>query len=212
MSIKIPIETSARHIHISREDFEFLFGEGAELHYIKELSQPGQYLCEERLTVRGPKGDFANMAILGPFRRETQVELSLTDTRKIGLPGIIRQSGDIADTPGCTLIGPLGELEIKRGVIVAKRHIHMTPEEALALRVHDNDEVFVLTKSYGRALIYADVVLRVNWDFRLAMHVDTDEANAFSSDAEPYGVVVKFFDDNYSTDKWIEDVLSGIHR
>ena len=212
MSIKIPIETSARHIHISREDFEFLFGEGAELHYIKELSQPGQYLCEERLTVRGPKGDFANMAILGPFRRETQVELSLTDTRKIGLPGIIRQSGDIADTPGCTLIGPLGELEIKRGVIVAKRHIHMTPEEALALRVHDNDEVFVLTKSYGRALIYADVGVRVNWDFRLAMHVDTDEANAFSSDAEPYGVVVKFFDDNYSTDKWIEDVLSGIHR
>lgn len=212
MSIKIPIETSARHIHISREDFEFLFGEGAELHYVKELSQPGQYLCEERLTVRGPKGDFANMAILGPFRRETQVELSLTDTRKIGLPGIIRQSGDIADTPGCTLIGPLGELEIKRGVIVAKRHIHMTPEEALALRVHDNDEVFVLTKSYGRALIYADVVVRVNWDFRLAMHVDTDEANAFSSDAEPYGVVVKFFDDNYSTDKWIEDVLSGIHR
>ena len=212
MSIKIPIETSARHIHISREDFEFLFGKGAELHYIKELSQPGQYLCEERLTVRGPKGDFANMAILGPFRRETQVELSLTDTRKIGLPGIIRQSGDIADTPGCTLIGPLGELEIKRGVIVAKRHIHMTPEEALALRVHDNDEVFVLTKSYGRALIYADVVVRVNWDFRLAMHVDTDEANAFSSDAEPYGVVVKFFDDIYSTDKWIEDVLSGIHR
>ena len=212
MSIKIPIETSARHIHISREDFEFLFGEGAELHYVKELSQPGQYLCEERLTVRGPKGDFANMAILGPFRRETQVELSLTDTRKIGLPGIIRQSGDIADTPGCTLIGPLGELEIRRGVIVAKRHIHMTPEEALALRVRDNDEVFVLTKSYGRALIYADVVVRVNWDFRLAMHVDTDEANAFSSDAEPYGVVVKFFDDNYSTDKWIEDVLSGIHR
>ena len=212
MSIKIPIETSARHIHISRKDFEFLFGEGAELHYVKELSQPGQYLCEERLTVRGPKGDFANIAILGPFRRETQVELSLTDTRKIGLPGIIRQSGDIEDTPGCTLIGPLGELEIKRGVIVAKRHIHMTPEEALALRVRDNDEVFVLTKSYGRALIYADVVVRVNWDFRLAMHVDTDEANAFSSDAEPYGVVVKFFDDNYSTDKWIEDVLSGIHR
>lgn len=212
MSIKIPIETSARHIHISRYDFETLFGKGAELHYIKELSQPGQYLCEERLTVKGPKGEFANMAILGPFRKETQVELSLTDTRKIGLPGVIRQSGDIADTPGCTLVGPLGELSIDKGVIVAKRHIHMTPEEALALRVRDNDEVFVLTKSYGRALIYADVVVRVNWSFRLAMHVDTDEANAFSSDAEPYGVVVRFFDDNYSTDKWIEDVLSGIHR
>lgn len=212
MSIKIPIETSARHIHISRDDFEALFGKGAELHYIKELSQPGQYLCKERLTVKGPKGEFANMAILGPFRKETQIELSLTDTRKIGLPGIIRQSGDIENTPGCTLAGPLGEISIDKGVIVAKRHIHMTPEEALALRVRDNDEVFVLTKSYGRALIYADVVVRVNWSYRLAMHVDTDEANAFSSDAEPYGVVVKFFDDNYSTDKWIEDVLSGIHR
>lgn len=212
MSIKIPIETSARHIHISREDFEFLFGKGRELHYIKELSQPGQYLCQERLSVIGPKGTFENMAILGPFRSETQVELSLTDTRKLGIPGAIRQSGDIENTPGCTLRGPLGDLTLHRGVIVAKRHIHMTPDNALALKVHDNDEVFVLTKSYGRALIYADVIVRVNWSFRLAMHVDTDEANAFSSDAEPYGVIVRLFDDNYSTDKWIDEVLSGIHR
>jgi putative phosphotransacetylase len=212
MTTKIPIETSARHIHVSRSDFETLFGKDAELHYVKELSQPGQYLCQERLTVRGPKGDFENMAILGPYRKETQVELSLTDTRKLGLPGIIRQSGDTADTPGCTLIGPMGELEIQKGVIVAKRHIHMTPEDAWALRVRDNDEVFVLTKSYGRALIYADVVVRVHRDFRLAMHVDTDEANAFSSDAEPYGVIVQLFDDNYNTDKWIEELLSGIHR
>lgn len=212
MSVKIPIETSARHIHVSREDFEKLFGEGAELHYVKELSQPGQYLCEERITVKGPKGEFENMAILGPFRKETQVEVSLTDTRKLGLPGMIRQSGDIADTPGCTLCGPLGEIEISRGVIVAKRHIHMTPDEAWSLRVRDNDEVFVLTKSYGRALIYADVVIRVHRDFRLSMHVDTDEANAFSSDAEPYGVIIQLFDDNYNTDKWIEEVLSGIRR
>lgn len=212
MSVKIPIETSARHIHVSRDDFEKLFGEGAELHYVKELSQPGQYLCEERLTVKGPKGEFENIAILGPFRKETQVELSLTDTRKLGIPGVIRQSGDTADTPGCILRGPKGELEISRGVIVAKRHIHMTPDEAWSLRVRDNDEVFVLTKSYGRALIYADVVVRVHRDFRLAMHVDTDEANAFSSDAEPYGVIIQLFDDNYNTDKWIEEVLSGIHR
>lgn len=212
MSVKIPIETSARHIHVSREDFEKLFGKGAELHYKKELSQPGQYLCEERLTVMGPKGSFENMAVLGPFRKETQVELSLTDTRKVGLPGVIRQSGDTEGTPGCTLCGPLGNLEIPKGVIVAKRHIHMTPADALALRVHDNDEVFILTKSYGRALIYADVVVRTSWNYRLAMHVDTDEANAFSSDADPYGVIVRFFDDNYSTDKWIEDVLSGINR
>lgn len=152
------------------------------------------------------------MAILGPFRKETQIELSLTDTRKLGIPGIIRQSGDIEGTPGCILRGPEGELEISRGVIVAKRHIHMTPDNALTLNVRDNDEVFVLTKSYGRALIYADVVVRVSWDYRLAMHVDTDEANAFSSDAEPYGVIIRLFDDNYSTDKWIEEVLSGIHR
>ena len=212
MSVKIPIETSARHIHVSREDFEKLFGEGAELHYTKELSQPGQYLCKERLTVQGPSGKFENMAILGPFRKETQVEVSLTDTRKLGLPGIIRQSGDTEGTPGCTLIGPGGSLEIPKGVIVAKRHIHMTPEDAWSVRVRDNDEVFVLTKSYGRALIYADVVVRVNQNFHLAMHVDTDEANAFSSDAEPYGVIVRLFDDNYNTDKWIEEVLSGIHR
>ena len=212
MSIKIPIETSARHIHVSREDFAFLFGQDAELHYEKELSQPGQYLCRERLTIRGPRDEFSNTAILGPFRSRTQVELSLTDTRKIGVPGVIRQSGDISRTPGCTLCGPLGELEIKEGVIVAKRHIHMTPDQALVLSVRDNDEVFVLTKSYGRTVIYADVVVRVNRSFRLAMHVDTDEANAFSSDAEPYGVIIKLFGSSYDTHKWIEEELSGIHR
>ena len=212
MSIKIPIETSARHIHVSQEDFQLLFGEDAQLHYIKELCQPGQYLCQERLTVKGPKGEYKNMAILGPFRKETQIELSLTDTRKIGLPGLIRQSGDTVGSPGCTLIGPKGELILDHGVIVAKRHIHMTPADAVTLKVKDNDEVFVLTKSFGRALIYADVVVRVDWSYRLAMHVDTDEANAFSNEKEPYGVIVKFFDDNYNTDKWIEDVLSGINR
>lgn len=212
MSTKIPIETSARHIHVSREDFQTLFGKDTELHFIKELSQPGQYLCQERLTVKGPKGQFEGMAILGPFRQETQVELSLTDTRKLGIPGVIRQSGDTQGTPGCILCGPCGELEIPRGVIVAKRHIHMTPAEALTLQVQDNDEVFVLTKSYGRALIYADVVVRVHRSFRLSMHVDTDEANAFSSDAEPYGVIVRLFDDTYNTDKWIDEVLSGINR
>lgn len=213
MSIKIPIETSARHIHISEEDFHKLFGEDAELHFVKELSQPGQYLCKERVSVRGPKDELINMAILGPFRKETQVELSLTDTRKIGVPGVIRQSGDTAGTPGCTLFTEEGkELEIDHGVIVAKRHIHMTPDEALTLRVKDNDEVFVLTKSYGRSLIYADVVVRVSHSFRLAMHVDTDEANAFSSDSEPYGVIIKLFGDGYNTNMWIEEVLSGIQR
>ena len=202
-----------RHLVLARCDLVVLgLGEDAQLHYIKELSQPGQYLCQERLTVKGPKGEYKNMAILGPFRKETQIELSLTDTRKIGLPGLIRQSGDTVGSPGCTLIGPKGELILDHGVIVAKRHIHMTPADAVTLKVKDNDEVFVLTKSFGRALIYADVVVRVDWSYRLAMHVDTDEANAFSNEKEPYGVIVKFFDDNYNTDKWIEDVLSGINR
>ncbi len=212
MSIKIPIETSARHVHISREDFQQLFGPEAELHYIKELSQPGQYLCQERITVCGPRGTFENMAILGPFRSETQIEISLTDSRKLGVPGVIRQSGDIENTPGCILRSADRQIEISRGVIVAKRHIHMSPGDAASLQVRDNEEVFVLTKSYGRALIYADVVVRVHPGFRLAMHVDTDEANAFSSDKDPYGVIVRFFDQNYNTHKWIDDVLSGIHR
>ena len=212
MSIKIPIETSARHVHISREDFQQLFGPEAELHYIKELSQPGQYLCQERITVCGPRGTFENMAILGPFRSETQIEISLTDSRKLGVPGVIRQSGDIENTPGCILRSADRQIEISRGVIVAKRHIHMSPGDAASLQIRDNEEVFVLTKSYGRALIYADVVVRVHPGFRLAMHVDTDEANAFSSDKDPYGVIVRFFDQNYNTHKWIDDVLSGIHR
>ena len=213
MSQKIPIETSARHIHVSKEDFEKLFGEGAELTIVHELSQPGQYLCKERLTVVGPKGKFENVAILGPFRKETQVELSMTDTRKIGVPGVIRQSGHIDDTPGCTLIGPNGSIEIEKGIIVAKRHIHMTPLEASRARVKDNDEVFVITESYERGLIFADVVVRVSPSFRLAMHVDTDEANAFASEEKPTGAILKLFDgQTYSLQQWADEIQSGINR
>ena len=130
MGLAIPIETSARHIHLCREDFEILFGEGKELTFKSELSQPGQFACEERLEVRGPKGAFERVAVLGPFRGETQVEISMTDSRKLGIPGMIRQSGDTAGTPGCTLVGPCGSVELDHGVIVAKRHIHMTPVQA----------------------------------------------------------------------------------
>lgn len=212
-SIKIPIETSARHIHISKEDFEKLFGAGKELTFVKELSQPGQYLAKERITVEGPRGKFENVAILGPFRKETQVELSLTDTRKIGVPGVIRQSGDISDTPGCTLIAGDKTLEISQGVIVAKRHIHMTPSDAVKMRLKDNEEVFVITESFERALIYANVVVRINWDYRLSMHVDTDEANAFAGDANPHGVILKLFGgDAYDLSQWADELLEGINR
>ena len=213
MSLKIPIETSARHIHICREDFKKLFGADAELTHVHELSQPGQYLCEERITITGPKGSFENVAILGPYRNETQIELSLTDTRKIGIPGIIRQSGDITDTPGCCLVGPAGTLELDKGVIVAKRHIHMTPVEASRAHVKDNDEVFVIMESYERGLIFADVVVRISPSFRLAMHVDTDEANAFANSDAPTGAILKLFDgQTYSLQQWADEIQSGINR
>ena len=209
MSLKIPIETSARHVHVSETDFKKLFGEDAELTYVRELSQPGQYLCKERITIVGPKGQFENIAILGPYRKETQIELSMTDTRKIGVPGVIRQSGHTDGTPGCTLIGPNGSIELEKGVIVAKRHIHMTPLEASRARVKDNDEVFVITESYERGLIFADVVVRVSPSFRLAMHVDTDEANAFASDVAPTGAILKLFDgQTFSLQQWADEIQS----
>ena len=213
MVYKIPIETSARHIHICEADFKKLFGPDAELTIKKELSQPGQYLSNQRLTVKGPRGEFENVSILGPFRKETQVEISLTDSRKLGIPGVIRQSGDTAGTPGCTLIGDYGSLDIDQGVIVAKRHIHMTPEQAIHMNVYDNDSVCVITKSYERAMIFADVVVRVHKSFRLSMHVDTDEANAFSGDTNPYGLIVKLFDHrNYDMLMWMEELENGIYR
>lgn len=213
MSLKIPIETSARHIHVSKEDFKKLFGSDAELTYVHELSQPGQYLCKERITVVGPKGSFENVAILGPYRKETQVELSMTDTRKIGVPSMIRQSGYIDGTPGCQLVGPESTLELDKGVIVAKRHIHMTPVEASRAHVKDNDEVFVIMESFERGLIFADVVVRVSPTFRLAMHVDTDEANAFANNDSPTGAILKLFDgQTYSLQQWADEIQSGINR
>lgn len=213
MSLKFPIETSARHIHICESDFKILFGEDATLNYVHELSQPGQYLCKERVTIIGPKGKFENVAILGPFRPETQIELSMTDTRKIGVKGVIRQSGYTDGTPGCQLIGPNGSIELEKGVLVAKRHIHMTPVDASRARVKDNDEVFVITKSYERGLIFADVVVRVSPSFKTSMHVDTDEANAFAGDPAPTGVILKLFDgQTYSLEQWADEVASGINR
>lgn len=213
MSLDIPIEISARHVHLSREDFEALFGEGKELTFVKELSQPGQYLAKERVDITGPKGVFENVAILGPFRPDSQVELSITDTRKLGMNHTIRQSGDIVGSPGCILRGNGKEVELSQGVIVAKRHIHMTPKDAIRLHVADNDTVCILTTSYERSVIYADVVVRVHRNFRLAMHVDTDEGNAFASDKNPAGVILPLYDTRqYSLEKWKEELLAGISR
>ena len=175
---KVLVETSARHIHVSREALDILFGEGYELTPKKDLSQPGQFACEERVTVVGPKKELAGVSILGPVRPETQVELSLTDARSIGISAPVRESGDIKGSAGCKLVGPKGEVELTEGVIAAKRHIHMTPEDAKAFGVKDTQVVKVEVESNGRSLIFGDVIVRVSPKYALAMHIDTDESNA----------------------------------
>ena len=146
----------------------------------KELSQPGQYACNERVEIVGPKKSLPGVSILGPYRNATQVELSATDARSIGLPIAVRESGDLKETPGCTIVGPCGSLEIKEGVIVAKRHIHATTKDAEELGVKNGEIVNVKVESNGRSLVFGDVVVRVRSDFALAMHIDTDESNAAS--------------------------------
>ena len=178
MSKPVLIETSARHVHVSRADLDILFGEGYELTHKKDLSQPGQFACEERVAVVGTKGSFPAVSILGPIRPATQVELSLTDARSIGVVAPIRESGDIAGTGSCKLVGPKGEVEIDCGVIAAKRHIHATPADAEKYGLADKQVVSVKIESDGRSLVFGDVVVRVNPNFALAMHIDTDEANA----------------------------------
>ena len=173
---KVLIETSARHIHLSREHVEILFGAGYQLTKKKDLSQPGQFACEEKVTVVGEKGSL-KASILGPERPASQVEVSLTDARSIGVKAPIRESGDVAGSGACKLVGPCGEVELTEGVIAAKRHIHLTPDAAAEFGVEDKQIVKV--KSNGlRPLIFDDVVVRVNANFAPAMHIDTDEANA----------------------------------
>ncbi len=176
--MEVLLETSARHVHVSAEALEVLFGKGYELTKKKDLSQPGQFACEERVTVTGPKRALANVSILGPVRPETQVELSATDARSIGCAIAVRESGDIKGTPGCKLTGPCGEIEISEGVIVAKRHIHLVPETADKWGVKNKDTVSVKIQSDGRCAVLGDVVVRVSEKFADAMHIDTDESNA----------------------------------
>lgn len=191
MSKKFIVETSARHVHVTQEDLEILFGKGATLTKKKDLSQPGQYACEERIEVVGPKKSLPGVSILGPVRPATQVELSATDARSIGISAPIRESGDVAGSAGCKLVGPCGEVEIKEGVIVAKRHIHLTPADAEELGVKDKDVVYVKVDTNGRKAILGDVVCRVSDKFARAMHIDTDEANAISATPDLEGEIYR---------------------
>ena len=188
---KVLVETSARHVHLSEEHIKILFGEGATLTHKKDLSQPGQFACEERVTVVGPKKSIPNVIILGPARPATQVEISLTDARTLGVNAPVRESGDIAGSGACKLVGPAGEVEISEGVIVAKRHIHATTADAAAAGVADKEIVQLKIESEGRSLIFDDVVVRVSDSFALACHLDTDEANAAGCVGEVYGEIIK---------------------
>ena len=173
----ITLEMSARHVHVSKEDLDILFGKGYQLKRKKDLSQPGQFSCEEKVEVIGERSS-AMLSILGPERKETQVEVSLTDARTLGLKAPVRESGDLHDAGACTIIGPKGEVKKEHVVIAAMRHVHMTPNDAKNFGVNNGDIVKVETNSEGRKLIFDDVVIRVSDSYALAMHIDTDESNA----------------------------------
>ena len=190
MENKVLVETSARHVHLTEEAIAALFGEGAKLTPKKDLSQPGQFACAERVDVVGPKNTIKNIIILGPARPECQIEVSLTDARVLGVPGMIRESGDVAGTPGCKLVGPAGEIDLAEGVLVAKRHIHMTPEDAAVFGVVDKEIVKVRIES-ERSAELDDVVVRVNPTYALSMHIDTDESNATCAFGTIYGTLIK---------------------
>ena len=188
---KVIVETSARHVHVSEKDLETLFGKGYKLTPKKELSQPGQFACEERVLLRGPKNEMKGVSILGPCRKETQGEVSLTDARTLGVAAAIRESGDIEGTAGITLVGPAGELTIDKGVIAAKRHIHMTKADAAEFGIEDKQIVSVKVNTDGRSLIFGDVVCRVSDSYALAMHIDTDESNAACVKPGTMGEIIK---------------------
>lgn len=188
----ITMEASGRHIHLSREDINKIFGYGYQLTPVKELSQPGQYACEERLTITGPKNSIKNVVVLGPERGRSQVEISLTDALTLGAKAPVRLSGDIDGTPGIIITNPKNGamIEIREGLIVAKRHIHITPEDAMKFNVTNGEIVKV--KAFGeRPVIFEDVDVRVNKNFSTAMHIDYDEANACGFNKNTKGLILK---------------------
>ncbi|ASS41777.1 hypothetical protein AXF21_07955 [Eubacterium minutum ATCC 700079] len=178
MGYKLEINASNKHIHLDQDDLDKLFGKGYELTFKKALKQPGQFASEEKVQVIGPKGSFPGIRVLGPLRKDTQLELALTDCRQIGIDAPIRESGNVKGTPGCRLVGPKGEVELEYGVIVAKRHAHFSPEDAKEAGVENGQIVKIKIESEERTTIYDDVVCRVSDSCATEVHVDTDEANA----------------------------------
>lgn len=188
---KILVEVSARHVHLSRQDMEVLFGPGSELTFKKALSQPGEFASEERVDIIGPKRELKGVAVLGPLRAHTQVEISLTDARSIGVEAPIRESGQVAGSGACQIIGPAGSVELAEGVIAAKRHIHLDSATAEQFGLTNQQVVSVKLDTPDRALLLDDVVVRVKDSFAPALHIDTDEGNAAAIKGESYGEILR---------------------
>lgn len=190
MKTKILVETSARHVHVTDADLEILFGKGAKLTHKKDLSQHGQFSCEERVTLVGPKKSLEKVSILGPTRKATQVEVSYTDARTLGINPPVRESGDVKGSAPIKIVGPCGEVDATEGAIIAKRHIHFTQAEADEYGCRDKEIVQVKIVS-ERTTVYDDVVVRIHPTFSAAVHLDTDEANAACAFGECYGEIIK---------------------
>ncbi|MGE4353369.1 MAG: phosphate propanoyltransferase [Oscillospiraceae bacterium] len=187
----IVIEGSGRHVHVTREHLDILFGKGYELEAKKMLSQPGQFASNSKVDITGPKGSIKGISILGPCRKETQIELSFTDARVVGLSCPVRESGVLAGSPGCTITGPNGSIELTQGCIIAKRHVHLTPEDAEKFGVKDKEIVQVQVGG-ERALIFDEVICRVSQNYATFMHVDYDEINAAALFGKaPTGISIK---------------------
>lgn len=186
----VEVEASGRHVHLTRQDVETLFGPGYQLTKTKDLSQPGQYACAERLTITGPKGSLKNVVVLGPERKASQVEVSLTDALALGIKAPVRQSGDIEGSSEITISNGDRHIKLSQGLIVAKRHMHITPEDAVKFNVKDGEIIKV--KVFGqRPLIFDDLVVRVSKDFRTYIHIDYDEANACGFTKGTLGMILK---------------------
>lgn len=187
---KVLVEISARHVHVTQQDLETLFGAGFELTVKKELSQPGEFASGQKVDIVGPKRVLQGVSILGPVRKATQAEISLTDARSIGVEVPVRESGDIAGSAGCTLVGPSGSVELKEGLIAAKRHVHLDTKTAEAFGLENKQVVGVKIDTPDRPLTFDNVVVRVNDSYAPAMHLDTDEGNAAGIVGECYGEII----------------------
>ena len=192
MSYKVQVGLSNKHLHLSKEHVEALFGAGHQLTHKKDLVQPGQFACEEVVDIVGPKGTIKNVRVLGPERPQTQVEVAMTDARGLGIKAPIRESGDLAGTPGCKIVGPAGEIEIEEGVIVALRHIHLSLEEAEEAGVKDKDWVSIKLEG-ERALVFDKVLIRASNKFKAECHLDTDEGNAAGCGPDAVCEIVKIW-------------------